>query len=389
MSDLRKILAEALNRSTLGRPDEALVELQQLATAAPGDKEIQLGLASALNRLGRFTEALRVLDSLLAEEPDSVEALLAKVDAARHLQRPREWLESSRRVWQLAPDTPRAHFQMHLVCLAEANVRSATEHLLRAIELHPQYADAHVALGNLRWLAQDLDRAQAELEQAVAMAPGDGRALGLLAHFQVATGRGQPDLEQLTLKARAMPYSGLPYQLGRLYLETVKDLARAERFLALALEQSPELVDARRMLADLYLRQGRNPEALALFRRIVELSPELGVAWNGLALGLAREGRTREALQAYAEAARLLPNEVSVFQGYGAALLQAGDVGHALPLLQRALALQPEAGHTLFLLATALEEAGQHTEALDMARKAYERLPQDENVRWLLERLQG
>lgn len=389
MSDLRKILAEALNRSTLGRPDEALVELQQLAAAAPGDREIRRGLASTLNRLGRFSEALRVLDSLLAEEPDSVEALLAKVEAARHLQRPREWLEASRGVWQLAPDTPRAHFQMHLVCLAEANVRSATEHLQRAIEQHPEYADAHVALGNLRWLAQDLDRAQAELEQAVALAPGDGRALGLLAHFQVATGRGQPELEQLALKARAMPYSGLSYQLGRLYLETLKDLARAERFLALALEQSPELVDARRMLADLYLRQGRNPEALALFRRIVELSPELGVAWNGLALGLAREGRTREALQAYAEAARLLPNEVSVFQGYGAALLQAGDVGHALPLLQRALALQPEAGHTLFLLATALEEAGQHAEALDMARKAYERLPQDENVHWLLERLRG
>lgn len=381
--------AAALTRTMMGLPEQALPEMEKLVAEDPKEGKARIGLARTLSCMGRFTEALYHFNLLLEEEPNYTDALLYKAEAAMHLQRTREWVESSRRAHQLSPGAPITHYQTHRVCLLEGDARGALEHLQHALKRHPSYVDARVALGNLLWLAGDLDSAQAELEHAATTASWDGKAVGMLAYFQVATGRGQPKLEPLEKAARIRPYAGLPYQLGRIYFETLKDPVSAERLLNLAVEHGPELVDAHRMLGELYTQQDRTGEALAHFRRIVELSPEHGVAWNGLAYCLGREGKTTEALEAYEQAARLLPGEVSVFQGYGAALLQAGEAERATSMLQRALELQPDSGPSLFILAIALEEAGRLQESLQVARKAEERLPQDENVRALLERLQG
>jgi TolB-like protein len=143
---------------------------------------------------------------------------------------------------------------------------------------------------------QDQTAAQALLERAIAMDPGYGQALGLLADshtFGAHMGWIDPEI--------AIPI--------------------AERAALAAVEADSEDPWAHHALGGVYLITRRFDESLAEFEQALRLNPNFAQAQNYYAAALTFCGRWQEGAQAAARALRLSPRDPFAAQCYGSASL--------------------------------------------------------------------
>lgn len=95
-------------------------------------------------------------------------------------------------------------------------------------------------------------------------------------------------------------------------------------------------------LADIEVREHRLPEAIALYRKAIELYPEYTVARNNLGNALCQLGRFDEAVAEYRIVVQHSPRLAGANYNLGNALNAAGHLPEALPFYERAVQLAPE-----------------------------------------------
>jgi tetratricopeptide (TPR) repeat protein len=105
-------------------------------------------------------------------------------------------------------------------------------------------------------------------------------------------------------------------------------------------------------------------DAVAAYRRVVELDPTYAAAWNNLGLLLHRLGRYAEARRAYETALAQDPRLAEAAYNLGALDEDLGDAAAAIRHYRRALELQPDYADAHFNLASALAREGRNAEAL-------------------------
>jgi serine/threonine-protein kinase len=134
---------------------------------------------------------------------------------------------------------------------------------LFALELDPELAEAHAALGLMASDRFELPTSLEHYRKAVALRPAYASAHqwygGELAHL----GRAQEARRELEEALRLDPSSRVINYTAGLVADLARDDARAERFYRAALELAPGWQTALRGLAALYAWQGRRDEALA------------------------------------------------------------------------------------------------------------------------------
>jgi tetratricopeptide (TPR) repeat protein len=385
--DARHVLANS--RIVLGRVDLALPELDQLISQFPDRINYHISYSRALNRMGRYTESIATINEVLKHKPYAVDPLLCLAEANQKLIRSDQWIAAALKAYQFVPNRAVVRLWMHQVCLEEGKFEEAFDHLRKALEIHPRFFQAHVAVGSFYWNAKREDLAHRWFESAYQIAPWDGYAQGMLAQFQAETGRGVPDLERLQSEALALPYGRLPYYLGRMFFSTYQDYDRALQFLKVAVDCAPEDVDARRILGLTYIKRDEYDNGIDELRHVLDLCPQLSNAYEELAYACLQAGRLSEAETAYVRAIARLPQKADVRHGYGITLLRLGQTENALSQLQQAVQLEPEDGDMLYSLAETLLNADKPKEALEVALKAKALLPEDdEDIEELLEHLQ-
>jgi tetratricopeptide (TPR) repeat protein len=394
--DARHVLAN--DHIVLGYPDKALPELKQLIGQFPRHMNYRISYAGCLNKMGRYTESIAVLNEGLEQKPLSVDSLICLAEANQGLRRLNQWTAAARKAYELDPNSAVVNLLMYNVYLEEANFKQALEHLQRALESHPRFFKAQVAMGSFYWNANDEDVAQEWFELANKIAPWDGEVQGMLAQFQAETQGGIPaeteggipKIELLENEALTVPYGGLPYYLGRIFLGTYHDYERALRFCQLAVECAPEDVDSRRLLGQTYLVREEYDAAIEQLQLVLKLCPGLIEAQQQLAFAYLQADQLSEAATLYASVLPYLPNQAHIHQGYGVTLVNLGQIDEGLTHLQKAVQLDNNNGNMLLSLAMALEAVDRPSDALEVALKAKALLPEDEQqeIIELLNRLQ-
>ncbi|HZZ86192.1 MAG TPA: DUF3857 domain-containing protein [Anaeromyxobacteraceae bacterium] len=180
------------------------------------------------------------------------------------------------------------------------------------------------------------------LEKAVAAAPGDVRALSLLADAREACGlAARADLLRLELGSRfpRLPAAQQAAARAARRLDRLGDAVRFGRAL-LALRHDDAL--ARAALVQALVDRGDVEGALEALAAASRLDPsDLGPRLRQGDL-LAGSGRLAEAVAAYDAAERLSPEDPEPPERRGRARLQAGSSREAVADLQRALELKPQ-----------------------------------------------
>ena len=117
-----------------------------------------------------------------------------------------------------------------------------------------------------------LDAAR-EYATGTAVAPDDGNGWSKLGLALTRAGRGDAALVALRRAVTLSPYDLRSHQmLGEAYLNR-DEIENAERPLEFALRLAPDSAASLRLLARVRVAQGRDADAMALYRRVLELDP--------------------------------------------------------------------------------------------------------------------
>jgi len=213
----------------------------------------------------------------------------------------------------------------------------AKEAALRAVELDPNLASAHVRLGYVRlFFDWDWPAAEAEYRRALEINP--------------------------SLPEAQLGYANYLATLGH-FDEAISRVQQAYLFDPLALESRNDALW-------IYYFSGRMPETVEQCQKTIELEPDAGLPHAMLALAHAQMGQRAETLRA-AENAIRLANSPSVMTTTAAALARVGQRHEAKRLLSKALEQAKEFYVCRFLVADAYVELGDTEKALESLEQGF------------------
>lgn len=286
----------------------------------------------------------------------------------------------------LDPDDERWPYFLAVVLSVEASdFEAARAAYRRTLELRPDYAPAHLRLGDLLAGADELEAAEAAYRRALELEPELAPAELGLGRSLLRRGRAEEAVEHLEQAQAALPRSGAALDaLGRAYaqvgrVEEAREIAAKARgargfdvfadplmSAVVAREVSSTLLwpRARQALAD-----GRLDQALALLRRIAEQQPSDPEVHEQLGFAYSRDGKPPLAIEHLRRALALDPERHRARAQLGLLLLgrgdrEGGDREEAVEQLRRAAAAEPGDGELRAHLGRALAAAGRGAEAI-------------------------
>ncbi|MFI4975355.1 MAG: tetratricopeptide repeat protein [Caulobacterales bacterium] len=143
--------------TTLGRPADAMTNLQAAIRLNPGYAEAFNNLGNALRDLHRPDEALASYDRALALKPDLAQAHSNRGNALLDLGRPAEALAAYDRSMSLQPALADAHRNRGAALYRLNRPREAIDSYGQAIRIDPDDAEAHFQQSLAMLLAGDFD----------------------------------------------------------------------------------------------------------------------------------------------------------------------------------------------------------------------------------------
>ncbi len=210
------------------------------------------------------------------------------------------------RALERSPDSYAAHLGLAEVLRVRGDHAGAAEHYERAIEIRPQWVDAHELLARAELESGELERSERSALEALRIAPGNVRALTTLGAVYERTGRIDVALETYE-NAVAVDGRSAPARLGlaQMYLGFARYTDAEAQFRAL-LAARPGDVRARLGVATCLRGRGEHVAAVAWLRESVRENPADWSSLNMLALLLAtsRDDQVRAGSEALVLAER-------------------------------------------------------------------------------------
>jgi Flp pilus assembly protein TadD len=274
--------AARIHRQPPTRPDPAIFSIPEIPPKQPPAKADPMSPGQASFEEGRrlfmqgdMAGAVRALAQAVSDAPDRAEYRNAYAKAL------------------LLSDGPAAEV-----------VRQYEE----AIRLDPRVTEYVADLARALDRLGRPDEAARAYAHAVELAPDDGRILREAAALQSRAGHPENALPYLKRLAAVSPDDLVVRQELGMALEKTGDREGAKQAYQEILRQMPQAAITRGLLAEIYINEGRNDDAVGLLRAGVEADPAGAMLHRTLASALERTGHVAEAVQEYREYARLSPD---------------------------------------------------------------------------------
>ena len=305
-------------------------------------------IAELRRKQGRHEEAIERFREVVEREPANALAHAGLGTSLLKAERPGEALEAIDRALELKPGMKQRHSLLALTgraLKALGRFEEAERRLLRAAEMDPSDASPLVDLAALRFAEERFDEADEHLRRALALAPGNTAALQNVAEAFRKRGRYEKAVETYRAVLAidpgfAMAHAGLGDALFRLerHEEAIASLERS-----LELHSVPPTAVARLVLLGNASRALDRPEAATeYFARAIELDPRNADAIDHLAMMQFTAKRYDEALALYRRMLEIRPGSAQTHANIGATLYYLGRRKEALRSFEQALSLDPE-----------------------------------------------
>jgi tetratricopeptide (TPR) repeat protein len=246
-------------------------------------------------------------------------------------------LRAGANVVQLNPNDAAAHAALGETLYDAGEYSQAAEQFGHAVRLQPDNAAWHTRLGRARHGQGNLPAARQAFERARELAPADvapriGLALVMLS-------AGDEVAASAVLEGADHPTGGAVLGLISLRQGRIND---AIQQLQAAINGEPQLYQAHALLALAFLSQNQLKEAEAAALHAVRAAPHSAQAQGALAMALFFRGRTDEATRVATHAVRLNPLSPFALLTQGRALLARQQTDEARDALLRAQVLAPD-----------------------------------------------
>ncbi len=331
--------------------------------------------ALALHRQGRFEDAARGYESVLAAEPAHVDALV-HLGALRLRQGfPTEAEVLLRRAAAVA-ESAEVHANLAATLQALGRREDAVAHYQQALVLKPDMVDAQFGLAAcLQALGRHAD-AIACYEAILAVVPAHPEAnFGLATLFANLDRADEAIASFRAALAADAEFAEASQGLGTQLMQR-GEVEEAITCFRQALEVDPDYVEARLALGLALQRLHRDDEAMAAYRAALEVDPGRAAAHYGVGTILCRKHRDAEAIQHYQTALARQPEYLPAMAGMAGALITLGRHAEAIALCRQAIATNPDYAPAMSALGVALAEVGDIEAAEVESRRAVALAPQ-------------
>ena len=171
------------------------------------------------------------------------------------------------------PVNARAALERGHAALVQKKSDEAISHFKKAIELYPNFYDAHLSLGQLYLDDSQWEKAEVSLRQAVkSNSKGVAAmvALGEVYRRQKKYTEGEKVLED-ALKIDNSSWES-NFTLGRIHWE-LKDIVKAGKYVARTIELQPNIAEAHLLAGNIFIRAGLPANALVEYEEYLRLAP--------------------------------------------------------------------------------------------------------------------
>lgn len=343
-----------------------------LAACGPSSKEISAALELVpqpdLSEMeSQVREILQARRAAILEDPLSADAW-GRFGMTAHAHE--LWAEADiayRQAATLNPDDESWPYYLgDVLATVGTDLPAAAEAFRRALTLRPDYAPAHMRLGNVLVADNRSDEAEPEFERALEL---------------------KPDLQQARVPLAQI-------RLGQGSLEAAAELLEE------VLRDSPKHGQALSTLAQVYMRQGNRDEARAiadrarepanynlfadpLMSRVVAEGVSSVQLWER-AKSFLESGNSKQAVLGLRQVVEITPENADAQQQLGVAYGNLGKLDLSRNHLEKAVELDGDSTNVRIQLALLLLETGQPADSVPHLKKVLELAPQDPDAGWLL-----
>ena len=318
-------------------PDYLPAKLMQLQiTLTGGDPRSAVSLATDL--LGRLDKTAPDRDNspqVLAEIREKT--YLSRGTAQLQLKNVAEARQDFEAARQVAPNDPLVYNSLALASLVESNAQDAISSYENALRVDATNFDALNGLISLHARNQELDKAHARVDQALAAYPNVASL-----HY---------------LKAQVYGYQ--------------RNIQSVEAELKRALELDPNYLLAYEALAALYINTKQEDRAIAEYQKIISLRPESAAPYTLIGMLEYQKQNYDAAVENYRKALERDPN--NAIAANNLAFLYAdgkGNLDEALRLAQGVVQKNPNVAGFLDTLGWVFYKKNLHAAAVEQFRKA-------------------
>jgi tetratricopeptide (TPR) repeat protein len=277
----------AYGRSELA--NKAMEEYRLAIEADPSSEFLTSGLAELYVKTGRIRDAVLEAQDIIKRDPNNIEA---------HKLLGRIYLRS-------LGDMPGSGNGSDNI------LKLAIEQYEQIVKIEPGNVDDHLLLGRLYRLNNDLQKAEGELKIAVKLDPDSEEAVTTLALLYSDEGDTSHALQVLS----AVPDTGrsakLYAALGATY-EQRKDYRSAIDAYKHAIQLDRDNLDAIRGLAENLLNDGQIDAALDQYKVIADANPEDAQTYLRISEIYRRQGKYDQALDSLKKAEAMVPDALEV-----------------------------------------------------------------------------
>ncbi len=300
-------------QASQGRDGEAVASFNSVLALDPTNLPAEKRLARALLDQGNLQDSLRIYRALLVNEPAD----------------------------------PEIRTGLGRVHAALGNTKEAVAHLARAVEILPNYGEAHYALA----LAyRDLGDEQSAAAQFKRYEEDKLGAPSSVDPLMTAVNNLNPSAIEY-LKA------GIEAQKAGRIREAIKHNLRA-------LELDPNLDQGHANLIVLYGLVGESDSARLHYQKALALNPNSVAVHYNYGRLLYDEGNYSQAKLSFQRALEINPEDAFTNNDMGETTEQLGRLADAIGYYRRAVANRPDYGHAHFNLGRTMMQQGQPTKAI-------------------------
>jgi tetratricopeptide (TPR) repeat protein len=276
---------------------------------------------------------------------------------------------------QIEPQFAEAHFALGVILARQGREHDtdAINHFLEVVKLEPRHVDARINLSNLLEEEDDPEGAAGALQEALALA---GERADLYVMLGKKQQRAEKYNEALHSFHRALELdpriAGAHYGLG-MTLRSMGDIPAAQVEFEQALKLDPNDALAHYQLGRFLILQKQNEGAAHHLEESVRLMPDLADAYAKLGVLYRSQGKNEAAEKAFREAVRLSPKMEKAYYGLALLLQSQGRTDEAQKLFEQVKQLKTSAGTveeaaSLNASGVALMNAGSLDEAMQKFR---------------------
>jgi tetratricopeptide (TPR) repeat protein len=378
IADLRAVLRDqpnsigvmrSLARAHLANGEPALAEetMRRAVDANPQDPQVRLDLAQLLAEVGKPAQAAPVINELVKQQPNNIQALDAQLKIALAGKDLVTAKSAADALVVLQPKQPLGIYYQGIVAEESKHVEEAMRLYSAALDLQPDGGEPLQGVTRILVATNRLPDALKRLDDVIARFPKLAVAANLKGEVMISQHRAAEAVPAFRTAIEREPKWWTPYRnLAAAESETHDDTAAAATLQEGILKATPH--DAlETQLALLYERSGEFDQAIAVYETELRHNPASEVAANNLAMLLVTYKKDPGNL----DRAKLLASRFATSSNpdfldtYGWVLYKRGEVAPAVAALQAALVKSPDSPVGLYHLGMAQAQAGQTDAARD------------------------